>query len=141
MTVNGSEIIIFDDFEIEFGEALVFTTNRLERRRRHAKREFDKASKEARLVIKNVSFCDIPAKCCLEYDLKDKLKAVVFKIAVEDYIKENGSENDNAASEKLLAYLIEGAAKIFSVTHEVYKTSISLSGTSPQKAIVRIFPS
>lgn len=106
MVVNGSEIVIFDDFEIGFGEALVFTENRLARRKKHAKKEYNSENGNLTLVIKNVSLCGVPGKCCLEYDKKNKLCAVRFRMSAADYRACSGPDDTRAAANDFAAFLV-----------------------------------
>lgn len=135
MTVNGTEIEIFDGFEIEFGESIVFTENHLIRHHRHMKKEFNKDG-ICNITLKNLPIFDIPAKCILEFDKAGKLRSLSFKVKVVDFREANSADDAKNAANELAVMLVDKLVTTFKKTQ--YRTTVSVSDAPSPFVTARI---
>lgn len=113
MTVNGTEITIFDDFEVEFGESCVYTENHLLRHHKRVKKEANANTGVTLLIIKNVPLAGAPGKCILEYDKAGRLSAVSFKLKASDYRDLHDPEDACDGARELASIIVEDLAEVF----------------------------
>lgn len=139
MVVKGSEIEIFDDFEVEFGESCIYTENRLARRTKRFKKEFGGDLGGLTITVKGVSLYDIPCKCILSYDKKGKLGSIAFKILASDLANvPDPSSAANDILEKCMTGLQESFGKDRSKWP--YKVRLEAAGADKARVFVTITP-
>lgn len=113
MTVNGTEIEIFDGFEVEFGESCVFTENHLLRHHKRVKKEKNPSTGGDIVIVKGALLSGIPAKCILEYTKGGQLCTVSFKVKASDYNAPHSPEDACEIARNLAAILVKDLVPVF----------------------------
>lgn len=137
MTVNGVDISLFEGFEVSFGESLVYTEKHLLRHKKRAKKEYSRDDNNLMLAVKNIPLYGIPAKCYLEYNNKDKLQSISFKVAIVDYRACKSPDDVIAAANELSSYFVNKMQDTFGCDENI-KTSVGLTGAPISGVVVKI---